>query len=314
MTVSRETIEEGVARNLLGADGAVTIVERRPDVHRASFPNEIIVCRLGDGREMGLFCKYSAHEDAVSHGHKAGVSYESAVYRDVLERSRERTPKYFGTWRDARGRTALVVEYLQGAEWVDVAKEPCAMESAAAWIGRFHAEGEERVRGEVPALTVYDASYFAGWVERTVGFARGLTVGGDWLDCLAARFSAVVPLLVGPRTIIHGEYYKKNVLFDDGQIYPVDWESAALGVGEIDLAALTEGRRPSEEVRACETAYSRARWGARPPQDFGRRLDAAQLYLQFRWLGDRHEWTTHARAEWRFRELRRLGERLGLLG
>ena len=55
-------------------------------------------------------------------------------------------------------------------------------------------------------------------------------------------------------TVIHGEFYPKNVLIHDGIVCPIDWESTAISVGEIDLAALTENW--SEEiVQQCKIEY-----------------------------------------------------------
>ena len=48
--------------------------------------------------------------------------------------------------------------------------------------------------------------------------------------------------------MIHGEYYPHNILFQSGVVRPVDWETAALAPGEIDLATLCEGW-PPEEIR-----------------------------------------------------------------
>jgi len=95
----------------------------------------------------------------------------------------------------------------------------------------------------------------------------------------------------------------------------VDWESAAVAAGETDLAALTEGPWAEEIVRQCESEYQCARWGSGRPADFERRLDAARLYLHFRWLGERPDSNTADRekASWRFKELRAIGQRLGLI-
>ena len=93
-------------------------------------------------------------------------------------------------------------------------------------------------------------------------------------------------------------------------MYPVDWESAAVGPGEIDLATLTDRCDP-EVVSRCELAYRRARWPDREPPDFAQRLDLARLYVHLRWLGDDHR--KAGRGRWRFEEVRALGERLGLL-
>jgi len=112
-------------------------------------------------------------------------------------------------------------------------------------------------------------------------------------------------------TIIHGEYYPKNVLYRDGIIYPVDWESAAIAAGEIDLACLTD-RWPADTVRECERAYQQSRWPDGAPAAFAQRLAAARLYIHLRWLGDRPEWTTRQQY-WRFDHLRSVGEQLGLI-
>jgi thiamine kinase-like enzyme len=66
-------------------------------------------------------------------------------------------------------------------------------------------------------------------------------------------------LLEPPLTIIHGEYYGRNILVQDGVIYPVDWELAAMAAGEIDLASLTD-QWPSSITEQCEVAYQQARW------------------------------------------------------
>ena len=66
-------------------------------------------------------------------------------------------------------------------------------------------------------------------------------------------------------------------------------------------------------VARCLRAYSRARWPSCPPADLGRRLDAARVYLQFRWLGDRPDLTCTRKLRWRFRDLRAAADRLGLL-
>jgi aminoglycoside phosphotransferase (APT) family kinase protein len=123
-------------------------------------------------------------------------------------------------------------------------------------------------------------------------------------------------LLEAPATIIHGEYYPHNVMYDRrrGAIRPVDWESAALGPAEIDLASLTE-RWPEQTVRDCTREYLRTR---RPEGDGAMvtpesRMDAARAYLHFRWLGEDPRRTADPKRRWRFEELRRSAERLGVL-
>jgi thiamine kinase-like enzyme len=102
------------------------------------------------------------------------------------------------------------------------------------------------------------------------------------------------------------------VLVRGGQVYPVDWESAAIAAGEIDLASLTE-KWPADIVRQLERDYQQARWPAGAPASFAQTLAAARLYLHLRWLGDRPSWTSGERESWRFDHLRSAGEQLGLI-
>jgi thiamine kinase-like enzyme len=103
-----------------------------------------------------------------------------------------------------------------------------------------------------------------------------------------------------------------NILYRRGTVYPVDWESAAIGAGEIDLATLTEGW-PEKVVEQCEMRYQQVRWPEGPHADFRQTLNAARLYLPFRWLGDRPEWTDHESAQRSIQRLRSLGEQLGII-
>jgi aminoglycoside phosphotransferase (APT) family kinase protein len=220
-------------------------------------------------------------------------------------------PTFYGAHTDtATGETWLILEYLDKSVRVSSA----AMSQAAGWIGRFHAANEVRLsNSSMPFLNAYDAGYYRGWVRRTERFAAPLYCRFPWLAPLCERCEEVVaPLLAPPPTIIHSEYYPQNILLCDGIIRPVDWESAALAAGEIDLASLTEDW-PTKIVQECELEYQRARWPAGAPADFERTLGAAQLYWSFRWLGDRPGWTTHESNLRRFERLRSVGERLQLI-
>ncbi len=111
-------------------------------------------------------------------------------------------------------------------------------------------------------------------------------------------------------TVIHGEYYPLNILVRRGVIYPIDWESAAVAAGEIDLASLTEGW-PDGSARACEQVYGQTRWPGGAPRDFPRRLEAARLYLGWRWLGNAGDHPPGEEELWYVEHLRAAGRRLG---
>lgn len=313
-----QSLTSGLASVLGGSGykgGPVTVLDREPNSRMGTFPTEIVTCRTGGGSELRLFCKYAAGRGHNVHGHRSGVAYEAEVYERVLRPLPLPAPCLFGTHADGTAEGMwLVLGYLDDSVRVRETRKPAALDQSAGWIGRFHAANEGRVSS--PALrflNTYDGEYYVGWARRTFQFAGLLHHSLPWLATLCRRFEeTVAELLAAPATVIHGEYYPKNILFRDGTAYPVDWESAAIAAGEIDLASLTDGCH-APVVRQCEREYQKARWPTGPPPTFARTLDVARLYVQFRWLGDRPEWTTRPTRRWRFEHLRSAAERLGLV-
>jgi hypothetical protein len=314
-----QTLTDGLA-SVLRSNGSTnneaTILRRHPNIYASSFPSEIVTCRVDDGSELRLFCKYAAGHSHSGYGHRGGVAYETAVYRHLLQPSQATTPTFYGAYTDiSTGATWLILEHLDKTLRVSHTPEPAAsMNLAARWIGRFHGTTKEHFSyAPMPFLHRYDAEYYLGWVRRSSLFTGHWHERFPWLATLCERFEEIVVLLLAaPPAHIHGEYYTSNILFRNGIVYPVDWESAAIAAGEIDLASLTEGW-PAEIVRQCQLEYQRARWPEGSPADFERTLAAARLYLHFRWLGDRPEWTAPDSHLWRFEELRSAGAQLGVI-
>lgn len=297
------------------ADGQVTIVDREPNVYASTFPSEIVTCRFDNGSELRLFCKYEAGHFQSSHGHRGGVAYEAEVYCHLLQPLAVSVPTSYGAYTNGMtGDTWLILEHLENSVSVKKLPGAAAMGLAARWIGRFHAAQEVRLSSAPrPCVNTYDVEYYRGWARRTALFAGQVAHRRPWLATLCARVEGVAaPLLAAPSTVIHGEYYPHTVLVRGGQVYPVDWESAAIAAGEIDLASLTE-HWPADVVRQLERDYQQARWPAGVPSHFAQTLAAARLYLQLRWLGDRPSWTSDERESWRFDQLRSAGEQLGLI-
>jgi hypothetical protein len=293
--------------------GALTILDRKPSPYTSTFPSEVVTCRTAGGATLRLFCKHAAGRDHHAHGHRGGIAYEAQVYRKVLTPLGVTVPHFYGGYSDGSGDGGLLVlEYLDESLWVNKSSDPTAMVKAARWLGAFHAAGQGYLGpardGVESFLNSYDRAYYRGWAHRTSQFAGAWHDRFPWLSNLWERAEgALAPLLESPPTIIHGEFYPLNVLYHRGAIYPIDWESAAVAAGEIDLATLTEGW-PPEVARSCEVEYRRTRWPDGPPADLERRLTAARLYLLLRWLGDRPEWTNHERTGDSLVRLRDLAE------
>ncbi len=314
----RQTLTRGLTAvfNDNGASrGPFTVVRREPAPHVTSFPCEIVRGRFKDGSTVELFCKYANGNGACSHGQRGGVDYEIEVYRQVLQSSKVSTPTFYGTYTDRKaGSRWLILEYMKRSMAVGKVSNPAAMRQAVCWSARFHAEQEGRLASRPrPKLTVYDAAYYRGWARRTVRYAGDWHERFPWLRPLCKRLEKqLCALAERPRTIIHGEYYPHNILFQRGAVRPVDWETAAIAPGEIDLATLTDGwaRKVRREL---EAEYVRTRWPKGPPPHFKGTLDLARIYVQLRWLGDQPEWTNEKGSLWRFQQLRYLSERCGLL-
>jgi hypothetical protein len=306
-----ETLTLGLSVVLASSGNSpLTVIDRRMHGRASTFPLEIVSCRLNGGEIFEVVCKYSSGRDNSCHGHRGGVQYEGDVYRQLMARSSACVPRFLGVYQTPDSQwTWLVMEHLDKAVISGEMKDGLVL--AGQWLGRFHAAYEGR-GGELQGLRVYDAAYYRGWAERTREFTRPYARVLPWLPELCHHFQEIVPaLLERPATMIHGEFYSKNVLIQDGVVFPVDWEAAAVASGELDLASVIE-KWPTEMAERCKRAYEQARWPGGPPADFETVLEMARLYWLFRWLGDTKR-RTEKRLAKRVRLLRSAARHWGLL-
>ena len=292
--------------------GKLTIVDRRSNVNASTFPSVIVTCLTENGSRMRLLFKFS-NDLIESHGHRGGVEYEKQIYRWLLSKLGLSSARFLGEYQlKGESGTCLILEFLDNSLRVSKTGNRESMIDAARWIGEFQAMGSARLGApELTFIKSYDAEYYAGWARRTSAYAKQAGINDRWIDTVCNRFNEVVEALIeAPTTIIHGEYYSQNILYHRNAVYPVDWESAAIAVGEIDLATLTEGW-PANDIEEMATEYWRARWPDGASYDFREILCAARLYLYFRWLGDRPEWTANSPSC--IESLKRTAKQMGLL-
>jgi len=291
-----------------------TVLQRQPNPYQSSLPSEIVTCGMGNGRTLQLFVKYDLPEKKAEHGHWYTVAHEAEVYRDVLQFLPISVPKYYGTCvNEATGQTCLVVQWIDGlradkASWR-------GMLAASRWLGRFHAIVQpEDPRLSLSSLHVYDTAYYTRWAQETLRNASGLPQQFGWLSTLCERFVEAVSIMVkGPAVLVHGEFYPHNILVRDSTVYPVDWQSAAIARGELDLASLTEGWRDETLVRQCESEYEESRWPGGTPPEFHTVLALARVYWPLRWLGADPASALSPGRRWYFDQVRLQGHRAGLL-
>ena len=297
--------------------GGSVIVAREPNICTSRFGSEVITYQDRGGGVHRLLCKYGPTATGSGHGHRGGVAYEGAVYRHALEPEGMGTARLWAVHDECeQGLTWLAIDYFDGAERANW--DAAAILPAARWLARFHATMERRVDApELAFLSRYDERYLAPWAERAdrlVGETGRRRFA--WWPRLSERFRECVELLLGaPTTVIHGEFYPSNVLRVGDAIRPVDWESAAVGAGEIDLASLVEGW-PEKLARECVESYRGIRWPQGAPASFERVLDAARVYLALRWLGDEsvpNNKNSKRREKAHYDELDRAARRLGMI-
>lgn len=294
--------------------GPARILDRVPLDSDSTYPCEAVTLE-GWGASMRLvFCKYEAGVGHEAFGHRGGVEREACAWQALAGTGGVSWPAYHGIHRARDGGSRwLFTEFVDGASRVHELEGGIGLELAGQWLGTFHAHWQSRPPAALPScMPTYDEDYLRGWAERAFQWAPQPSSIRDLLnEVMIRRERWIEPLLRLPRTVIHGELYPKNVLVRAGLVYVIDWESAAIGPGEIDLASLVEGW-PDELAQPCIAAYRRARGnpGGDGPDDGS--LVPARVYWHLRWLGSNPQRMFSPRHAWRFDALRVDAGKLGL--
>lgn len=296
---------DAVLRNALatalagvGIDSPIVAVRRSENVYESTNVSEVVHCRLKRGTLPPLLCKCGPGEERDFFGLRHGVGYEAAVYRRIL-RDRYPAPRYYGSFADEEaGVHWLFAEYLGDGWQLDLGPDTAIID-AAAMMGELHRRAARTMASEDRAvLNRFDRGYYAACLRRASAVADGWRRRVPAFDRLTGRFADGIPLLLrAPQTLVHGEFTPHNVVWAHERPYLVDWEQAAIGPGEIDLAALTDDWEPELAEPAIE-AYRRGRWPRRPRQDFAAVLEAARLCWLLRWLGDPEEAGSEEEIAW----------------
>lgn len=302
---------------------SVAILDREPNAYGSTFRSEIVRCRLSrvgaasTSDSLTLFVKRGPAYHDPHTGHARGVPREIEVYRDVLPHLSVARPEFLGAVREpGPGAEAwLCLRHLAEGVRIDETGGGWAIRRGAEELAGLHSEGEVFVaRGGRRSLNGYGRTYLERFVRRWNAAAECLGEGRPWIRALSQRIHNIVDLLDAPNpTVVHGEAYVGNIVLLDDRPIILDWESAGVGLGELDLAALL-ARWPEEEAREAEAAYVRARWPQGAPDSFPTTLRAARLHALIRIL---HRQLPDGRDTRRvaiiLAEIRIAGEQLGLL-
>jgi aminoglycoside phosphotransferase (APT) family kinase protein len=296
-----------------GVARVIDVLDREPNPYRSTFPSEIVRCAFDDGVERRVFVKRYTPGIHDGYGFWDGGPYEARIYDDILVGHDLGTPAYLGSWSDPRtGDTFLALEFIDG--WRLNRSETSWMVEAARWLAGLHRDVTPTAIRH-PAVRVYDRAFYRHWSGRALASVRSAEPDASWVDPLIRVFDEVmVPRLLDSEPVfIHGEPYPENMIVGGDRIRTVDWQSAAIGPGAIDLACLTEGPWSTEIVDACRDAYVRHRWPDATPTSFDEAVEAARLYWSMRWLGADSNATTTERQAGYIERLRSAAIRLGLV-
>lgn len=268
------------------ARGPLRVIHRRVSPRFSTYPADVVLIQFADGSREHLLCKYAHGVENTPFSPHHGLVYESRVYQQLMRQSTLSLPRYWGSFTDDEtGDFAFVMRFYSDGMTAAQGCDEGGLTELIRWMAEFHVWGEAQVAApEWNFLMRYDDAYYAHWLDLTNALARPLANEYPWLEQVASAYRDRIPLLVArPPTIIHGELTTRNTLWADGRIMPVDWETAAVGPAEIDLALFTFDW-DLEDVRSLEKSYVQVRWQGSPPVDFADVMLAARLYVSYHWI------------------------------
>lgn len=264
----------------------VTICGRQPSRASSTHPCEVISFTVNGGDREKVLVKFCPPVLAPSRRWPGvqptsyGLAYEARVYTRILQPLGLATQRFYGYGRVDGPTEWLAVEYLDAARAISCGRE---LVDAASWIGSFHAVSNSFV-SPVPLLKIHDVEYYEA-ATRAASENHYLTADKRRTICRLQRlFCRAVGELCEQPTVVHGEYFTNNVLFSQESIHVVDWESAVIAAGELDIAFIIRGY-PEDLRKQAEAAYARNRWPEGAPKGFKRKLRLADMYRVLRGLG-----------------------------
>jgi aminoglycoside phosphotransferase (APT) family kinase protein len=289
----------------------------RSNPYRSSFAIHDVDLVFDDGSSLELLIKNLSWHALRRSAAASRPSFlhdplrEIETYRRILTPHAPGTAVFFGAVEDpAQGRFWLLLERVEAPQLADVG-EFAVWEEAARLLASMHSRFSTVLPDLQPAATNrllrYDAGFYRLWAQRTAAFLRMWPVEGrirTGLEHLVTRYDRVVEQLLDlPKTVVHGEFYSFNVLAGPhagGRICPVDWETAALGPGLVDLAGLVAGSWTTEQkLRLAGVYHEVLGQGGAPSENFLRALDWCRLHVAVQWTGWSAQATRHARwHEW----------------
>jgi aminoglycoside phosphotransferase (APT) family kinase protein len=317
-----KTLEVALSRSR-GRRVCVRELNRKECEATESFHSERLHVELDGGESIRVFLKDldPAHQTEIARkvrepslvsGHR-----ELQMYQAILSRlQRLGTPRLYAVrWEPERGIYWLFLEDT-GTSRLRECRNFARWIPAAQWAARFHAACRSLAHSLTSFLPVYNEEHYRRCAERVEQILPGLELEdrrliGQALEHYMGRIEWLSAL---PRTVIHGQYFGRNIMLRrrnrERMIAVIDWETAALGPGLIDLVSFTSGKWTDEQRRTMWRAYfdqyEAETEVSRDWENFCKELRELELYQALEWLAWwRNRSVSHNFGKW-VTELKRI--------
>ena len=312
----------------------IVTIARRPCEAASSYALEELDIELSDGGRLELMLKDLGRDSMLAKSRRVRPAFlhdprrEIETYRALVGFKHLGPPVFYGAIVNPRAaRYRLLIERVHGLELRFVGDFKVWL-ATAAWLGAFHrrfAAAAPALRSNARArLISYDRGLLSVWLERARRHARAASGSGARgasrlraIERLAKTHERCVDELAAlPPVLMHGEFFPSNIIVRSRRVCPVDWETAAVGPGLVDVAALAAGGWTEDEKLRLLRRYQAALTGRRSNLSSDVRLafDASRFHLAMRMLGwpDRRGWLAPAlhAFDW-LGEATRLARKLG---
>lgn len=242
----KEVLERGLGERFGRMVRIVRVEEGSSDIY-SSHPIRRLRIELSSGESVPVVFKRIESDGATSR------EREVSVYEELLRGGRFGAPEMYASLSDdERNLHWLFLEDVGGwkLEWCETHEWPAAFR----WMARMHARtsGMENELLSLGCLEEHGPSFHCDLMDAA---RRSLRKNGEpgsldrFDDLTKRRFGATVShLALGPRSLVHGDASCHNLMVEDGEIRPVDWEWAAVGHPAWDVSKLLAGWGSEKEM------------------------------------------------------------------
>ncbi len=236
----QKVLEEGLL-TFLDRQVSIVTMDSQPLESQSTYPIDRLRLTLDSGERLSVIFKRLGSGPSTKGGRR-----EVLIYRRLLSGQRFGAPAlYASVYDEAKGRYWLFLEDV-GEEQV-LGGDTHDWLPAVRWLAEMHGTYHS-CEAELRALHCL-GEWGPEFYQRLASDARqSLELAGTRgqrvrFDRLMDRYESAVEYLVRqPRTLVHGDIFRHNLIVQPGpRIRALDWEGAAVGLGAYDLVRLLDG-------------------------------------------------------------------------